>query len=112
MPPPGDREGSSYLRLNPPAHSFFPGNRNALPRDFKVVDRHSVYPRAQLQPILDRFEAYLDQHALSPATVRNYLADLRAFARWHTARMRSSYSAFEHGHGRSTDHCGIPVRAA
>ncbi len=35
---------------------------------------------------LQRFETYLNEHALSPATVRNYLADLRAFTRWHTAR--------------------------
>ena len=74
------------MRLKPPAHSFAPGNRNVHRYDSKVVDRHPVYLRAQLQPILDRFEIYLDQHALSPATVRNYLADLRAFARWHTAR--------------------------
>jgi site-specific recombinase XerD len=33
--------------------------------------------------ILKRFEIYLRQHALSPATIRNYLADLRAFLRWY-----------------------------
>ena len=37
-------------------------------------------------PLLYRFESYLHQHSLSPATVRNYIADLRAFARWHDAR--------------------------
>lgn len=36
--------------------------------------------------ILRRFERYLQKHALSPATIRNYLADLRAFSRWHTNR--------------------------
>lgn len=35
---------------------------------------------------LQRFETYLNEHALSPATIRNYLADLRAFSRWHSAR--------------------------
>lgn len=70
------------MRLNPHDYSSAPGNRKAPPRDSGVVDRHSSYPRAQLLPILDRFEDYLDHHALSPATVRNYLADLRAFTRW------------------------------
>lgn len=74
------------MRLNPQHASFAPGNRKAPLRDSIAVDRHSVYPRAQFQPILERFESYLEQHALSPATIRNYLADLRAFARWHTAR--------------------------
>lgn len=81
------------MRLNSPAHSFVPGIRKALPHDSKVVDRHSVYPRGQLQPILNRFETYLDQHALSPATVRNYRADLRAFARWH-AELKSHQQIF------------------
>lgn len=31
---------------------------------------------------VQRFQNYLEQHSLSPATIRNYLADLRAFARW------------------------------
>ena len=48
---------------------------------------HSVSARPSLAPqTLHRFETYLHRHALSPATIRNYLADLRAFARWHTAR--------------------------
>jgi site-specific recombinase XerD len=34
--------------------------------------------------ILRRFENYLRQHALSPTTIRNYLADLRAFSRWQS----------------------------
>jgi len=32
--------------------------------------------------LTQRFQNYLEQHSLSPATIRNYLADLRAFARW------------------------------
>lgn len=70
------------MRLYPHNHSSAPGNRKSKPLNSNVVARHPVYPRGQFQPILDRFEGYLDRHALSPATVRNYLADLRAFARW------------------------------
>jgi len=33
---------------------------------------------------IQRFQNYLEQHSLSPATIRNYLADLRAFARWQS----------------------------
>ena len=73
------------MRLNPHPNSLAPGNRKASPRSSHIVDHYTSYPRARLQRILDRFEIYLDQHALSPATVRNYLADLRAFARWHAA---------------------------
>jgi site-specific recombinase XerD len=48
---------------------------------------HSVSARPSLAfHTLHRFETYLCRHALSPATIRNYLADLRAFARWHTTR--------------------------
>ncbi|MBI4789300.1 MAG: tyrosine-type recombinase/integrase [Chloroflexi bacterium] len=39
-----------------------------------------------MDSILRHFESYLKQHALSPTTIRNYLADLRAFSRWHAAR--------------------------
>lgn len=38
---------------------------------------------ATFETLLARFEAYLRRHSLSPTTIRNYLADLRAFARWH-----------------------------
>jgi site-specific recombinase XerD len=78
------------LRLNPHDHSFAPGNRKAPHRVSNVVDRHSPYPRVQLQSVLNLFETYLDQHALSPATVRNYVADLRAFARWQVTRKAHS----------------------
>ncbi len=37
-----------------------------------------------------RFEQYLQAHSLSLATIRNYLADLRAFARWQTLRPSST----------------------
>ncbi len=79
------------MRLNSPARSRTPGNRKAPPPVSTVVARHSAYPRAQLPLIFARFETYLDQHALSPATIRNYLADLRAFARWHAARRTHSH---------------------
>jgi integrase/recombinase XerC len=38
-----------------------------------------------MDTILRRFESYLFKHTLSPTTIRNYLADLRAFSRWHAA---------------------------
>jgi len=37
-------------------------------------------------PLLRHFEEYLVRSALSPTTVVNYLADLRAFARWFAER--------------------------
>jgi integrase/recombinase XerD len=37
--------------------------------------------------LLLRYEKYLLQHALSPITIRNDLADLRAFLRWHAGRL-------------------------
>jgi len=69
--------------------------RDHQPRNFKprrastVVGRPLALNRAR--PLIDtallqHFETYLQQHALSPVTIRNYLADLRAFARWHAAR--------------------------
>ncbi|MDE3089118.1 MAG: tyrosine-type recombinase/integrase [Chloroflexota bacterium] len=78
------------MRLRLPPRKLAPGNRKAPRRDSSVVDRPSFYRRARLQSILNHFETYLDQHALSPATVRNYLADLRAFSRWHAARRRTT----------------------
>ncbi len=32
--------------------------------------------------LVQRFQNYLEEHSLSPTTIRNYLADLRSFARW------------------------------
>lgn len=37
--------------------------------------------------LLARYESFLKQHALSPITIRNYLADLRAFLRWHSRQL-------------------------
>ncbi len=44
--------------------------------------------RVGLDTLLRRFESYLHKHALSPTTIRNYLADLRAFSRWHGEQHR------------------------
>ncbi len=43
--------------------------------------------RATGNALLLRYASYLRQHALSPITIRNYLADLRAFLRWHSERL-------------------------
>jgi site-specific recombinase XerD len=59
--------------------------KSAQPRrDSSVVSRHSYYSRAKIQQTTSHFEAYLQHQALSPVTVRNYLADLRAFVNWHS----------------------------
>ena len=58
-----------------------PGNSKPRRTSPGVSARPSLAP-----PTLQRFETYLRCHALSPATIRNYLADLRAFALWHTNR--------------------------
>lgn len=42
--------------------------------------------RTDIETLLFRFETYLQQHALAPVTIRNYVADLRAFSRWHATR--------------------------
>jgi site-specific recombinase XerD len=44
---------------------------------------------------LRRFETYLQQHALSPATIRNYMADLQAFSRWYAAHKTAGFSSTE-----------------
>jgi site-specific recombinase XerD len=72
------------LRTNRVLSVSSPGNfkpRHTFPG---ISARPSLAP-----PTLQRFETYLRRHALSPATIRNYLADLRAFARWHTNRKSS-----------------------
>ena len=58
-----------------------PGNSQSRRATRDVSARPSLAP-----PTLQRFETYLRRHTLSPVTIRNYLADLRAFARWHTTR--------------------------
>lgn len=42
--------------------------------------------------MLEQFEAHLSSSALAPATVVNYLADLRAFFRWNEAAKGADYS--------------------
>lgn len=42
--------------------------------------------------LLERFEAHLTGSALAPATVINYLADLRAFFRWHATAIGAECS--------------------
>jgi site-specific recombinase XerD len=44
---------------------------------------------------LERFEVYLSSSALAPATVVNYLADLRAFLRWSEETGGTACSPFE-----------------
>ncbi|GAB4446518.1 MAG: site-specific tyrosine recombinase XerD [Anaerolineae bacterium] len=45
--------------------------------------------------ILAEFEAELSQRALSPATIVNYLADLRAFKRWATGAVSAHFSLLD-----------------
>lgn len=42
---------------------------------------------------LEQFEAYLSDAALAPATIVNYMADLRAFLRWSEKTSRAADSA-------------------
>jgi len=42
--------------------------------------------------LLTRFQEYLVQRGMSPATVKNYLADLNAFARWYKAHKENDAS--------------------
>lgn len=59
-----------------------------MPKSAKLrssaVSRPSSYSRAKIQQTINRFESYLHHQTLSPVTIRNYLADLRAFAHWHS----------------------------
>lgn len=45
--------------------------------------------------LLDKFEAHLSDAALSPATVVNYLADLRAFLRWSEQENGAQVSPYQ-----------------
>lgn len=73
--------------------------------------------RAPLDATLfEHFEHYLHAHILSPATVRNYLADLRAFSRWlvernsHTAPLtRADFWAYRDYLCRETEHSTATV---
>jgi integrase/recombinase XerC len=44
---------------------------------------------------LEQFEAYLSDAALAPATIVNYMADLRAFLRWSEKTNRAAGSPFD-----------------
>ncbi len=101
----------SIPRARPPKHRVArriaaqaPGRR--LPRTAESNKRS----------LLQHFETYLQQHALSPATIRNYLADLRAFARWHGARKNSvagfaptDFGAYREHLCKETDHSPATV---
>lgn len=72
--------------------------------------------RAGLDTLLSRFESYLRKHALSPTTIRNYLADLRAFCRWHSQRHRPAlnfkpehFRAYREHLCKETDHSTATV---
>lgn len=84
----------------------------------KVVRRLPGYDRVRrtFDALLTRFENYLRKHALSPATIRNYLADLRAFSRWHTGRHRSAtefraedFASYREHLCKETDHSTATV---
>ncbi len=49
-----------------------------------------------LETLVKRFEAYLTNLALKPATVRNYVADVRGFMRWLEERQVHSLPQAEH----------------
>ncbi len=64
--------------------------------------------------LVPRFEQYLQAHSLSLATIRNYLADLRAFARWQSLRSgmritRADFSAYREHLCYETDHLPATV---
>jgi site-specific recombinase XerD len=73
------RAAGADLRTNQVLSVRSPGNTKPRRTPLGVSARLSLAPST-----FHRFETYLRRHALSPATIRNYLADLRAFARWHT----------------------------
>ncbi len=61
-----------------------------------------------------RFEQYLRAHSLSLATIRNYLADLRAFVRWQSERSglrvsRADFSAYREHLCTETNHLPATV---
>lgn len=64
--------------------------------------------------LVPRFEQYLQAHSLSLATIRNYLADLRAFARWQSLRSglrvsRADFSAYREHLCNDTGHLPATV---
>ncbi len=66
--------------------------------------------------LFEHFERYLHEHILSPATIRNYLADLRAFSRWlaecnsHAAPLtRADFCAYRDHLCKETEHSTATV---
>jgi integrase/recombinase XerD len=64
--------------------------------------------------LVPRFEQYLQGHSLSRATIRNYLADLRAFARWQSLRSgvritRADFTAYREHLCHETTHLPATV---
>lgn len=66
--------------------------------------------------LFEQFEHYLHEHTLSPATIRNYLADLRAFARWLAGRnphivplTRADFRAYRDHLCKETEHSTATV---
>ncbi len=87
-------------------------------RTSRVVRRLPGYDRVRvgLDALLKRFESYLYKHALSPTTIRNYLADLRAFCRWHSQQHRppvefkpEHFRAYREHLCKETDHSTATV---
>jgi site-specific recombinase XerD len=64
--------------------------------------------------LVPRFEQYLQAHSLSLATIRNYLADLRAFVRWQSLRSglritRADFTAYREHLCNETNHLPTTV---
>ncbi len=107
-----------------PARSrfFFPHKavlQVAPSRPSNVVGHPYGNGRARASPdttLFEHFERYLHEHILSPATIRNYLADLRAFSRWlaecnsHTAPLtRADFRAYRVHLCKETEHSTATV---
>ncbi len=55
----------------------------AFPSDNKKAEpAQGAETPEHLEALVERFEAYLTNSSLKPATVRNYVADVRGFVRW------------------------------
>jgi site-specific recombinase XerD len=118
----GQRAGAD-LPSNPSPRVRSNGNKSAPRYTSPTAGRHpgnnhvrSANGSNGRSPLLRRFESYLHKHSLSPATVRNYLADLRAFARWHDSHKHrtAGFSPVEFGAYRKhlcqeTDHSPATV---
>lgn len=99
------------MRPNQAILRIIPGNHKTPHDGSNAPATSSLSSRAKFQIFLDDFETYLEQHSLSPATIRNYLVDLRAFVRWHGLRHQpaidptaADFSAFRDYLLDETDH--------